>query len=177
MAMVREKMADALGRVFGDPQWREGERSEPERSVGVPKTAASQDGVESGARSDPEVLEKPQRRRFSAAYKARIVQEAEACTECGQVGALLRREGLYSSYLSKWRRQYREGGRGALGDDKRGRKRRRNPLEAENEKLRKKTARLERALAQANTIIEFQKKFAEVLGIPLSSAEEQEGEN
>ena len=86
MAMVRQKMADALGRVFGDPQWREGEQSEPERSVGVPKTAASQDGVESGARSDPEVLEKPQRRRFSAAYKARIVQEAEACTECGQGG-------------------------------------------------------------------------------------------
>ena len=171
MAMVREKMADALGRVFGAPQRSEGERSEPERSGGAPKTAASQDGV--GA--DPEVLEKPWRRRFSAAYKARIVQEAETCTENGQVGALLRREGLYSSYLSKWRRQYREGARRALSDEKRGRRRSRNPVEVENERLRKKVARLERQLHQANTIIEFQKKFAEVLGIPLTGAEDEEG--
>lgn len=177
MAMIREKMADALGRVFGDPQRSEGERSEPERSGGAPKTAAIQDGVDSAGRAEPEVLEKPRRRRFSAQYKARIVQETEACTECGQVGALLRREGLYSSYLSKWRRQYREGGRHALSDDKRGRRRRRNPLEAENERLRRKVARLERRLEQAQTIVEFQKKFSEVLGIPLASTEEQEGEN
>ena len=176
MAMVREKMGDALGRVFGDPQRSEGERSEPERSGGAPKTAVSQDGVESGGRAEPEVVEVPRRRRFSAAYKARVVQEAEACTEYGEVGALLRREGLYSSYLSKWRRQYREGGHRALGDDKRGRRRRKNPLEAENERLRRKVARLERRLEQAQTIIEFQKKFAEVLGIPLTSTEEQEGE-
>jgi len=176
MAMVREKMADALGRVFGDPQWSDGERSEPERSGGAPKTAESQDGVDPAGRANPEVLEKPQRRRFSAAYKARIVQEAEACRESGQVGALLRREGLYSSYLSKWRRQYQEGARRALSDDKRGRRRRRNPLEGENERLRRKVARLQRRLEQAQTIIEFQKKFAEVLGIPLTSTEDGDGE-
>ena len=75
-------------------------------------TGESAGDVEPGPRPvepDPEVPEKARRRRFSAAYKLRILQAAEACTEPGEIGALLRREGLYSSHLSKWRRQ-REAG-------------------------------------------------------------------
>ena len=176
MAMVRERRAGALGRVFGDPQWSEGERSEPERNGGAPKTAVSQDGVASPEPVDPEVVERPRRRRFTAVYKVRIVEEAEGCREYGQIGALLRREGLYSSQLSTWRRQYRAGALRALKDDTRGRRPSRNPVEAENERLRRKVVRLERQLAQAHTIIEFQKKFAEVLGIPLTGTEDEEGE-
>ena len=160
--------AVALGSDLAGPKWSEGECS-----GGAAKSPGRQDGV---GVPDPEVLEKPKRRRFSAAYKARIVEQAEQCTELGEIGALLRREGLYSSQLSTWRRQYRAGALRALKDDTRGRRPSRNPVEAENERLRRKVVRLERQLAQAHTIIEFQKKFAEVLGIPLTGTEDEEGE-
>lgn len=78
---------------------------------------------------DPEVDLRPRRRRFSASYKARIVEEAERCTEYGDIGSLLRRKGLYSSHLSTWREQYRAGALDALRDDNRGRKCTRSPLE------------------------------------------------
>ncbi len=123
---------------------------------------------------NPEVEARAQRRRFSAAYKARVVEEAERCTECGAVGALLRREGLYSSHLSKWREQYRRGALAGLRDDKRGRPSMRHPLEDEVAKLRKENARLSGRLAQAELIIEIQKKVAAVLGIPLNSTENGE---
>ena len=125
---------------------------------------------------DPEVPPHPKRRRFLAAYKARVVEEAEGCTEAGAIGALLRREGLYSSQLSKWRRLYRAGALQALRDDKRGRKATRHPLEDENEGLRKQNARLARRLEQAETIVEIQKKVATMLGIPLDSVENEPGE-
>jgi len=118
----------------------------------------------------------PKRRRFSAAYKARVVEEAEGCTEPGETGALLRREGLYSSQLSKWRQQYRGGALRALCDDKRGRKATKHPLEDENERLRKQNERLACRLEQAETIIEIQKKVATMLGIPLNSVENEQGE-
>jgi len=126
-----------------------------------------------GADADPEVLETPRRRRFSADYKARIVQEADTCTEFGQIGALLRREGLYSSQLSQWRKEYRRGGHAALRDDKRGRKRKRSRVEIENEQLRKQITHLERRLLQAEAIIDIQKKASEMLGIPLKSLESE----
>ncbi|MGC9329013.1 MAG: transposase, partial [Candidatus Hinthialibacter sp.] len=107
---------------------------------------------------DPEVEEKPQRRKFTALYKTRIVQEADGCTEKGQIGALLRREGLYSSQLTEWRKLYRQGALTALRDDKRGRKKT-HAVECENEKLRLQVTKLERRLQQAETIIEVQKKF------------------
>lgn len=125
---------------------------------------------------DPEVEACPKRRRFSAAYKARIVEEAEGCTEPGDIGALLRREGLYSSQLSKWREQYRTGALDALRDDKRGRKRRRNPLEDEVARLRKENARLSGRLDKAEAIIEIQKKVAAMLGNPLPSVEHEQGD-
>ncbi len=123
---------------------------------------------------DPEVPARPKRRRFSAAYKARVVEEAEGCTEPGAIGALLRREGLYSSQLSKWRELYRTGALQALRDDKRGRKATKHPLEDEVERLRKHNERLARRLEQAETIIEIQKKVATMLGIPLNSVESEE---
>jgi transposase len=129
-----------------------------------------------GLLPDPEVPARAQRRRFSAAYKAGVVEEAENCTAPGSIGALLRREGLYSSQLSTWRDQYRAGALRALRDDKRGRKATKHPLEDENERLRKQNARLAGRLEQAEAIIEIQKKVAAMLGIPLNSVEREEGD-
>lgn len=129
--------------------------------------------LSSEAVPDPEVTLYPGRRRFSAAYKLRIVEEAARCTEPGEIGALLRREGLYDSHLSQWRKQYHSGGLDALKDSKRGRKPKYSPLEKELEKLRKENARLTRRLEQAETIIEIQKKAAAMLGEPLSSTEDE----
>jgi len=124
----------------------------------------------------PQVDSRPKRRRFSAAYKARVVEEAQDCIEIGQIGALLRREGLYSSHLSKWREQYRAGALDALRDDKRGRKPKKHPLEDEVARLRKENARLSGRLEQAEAIIEIQKKVAAMLGNPLPSVEHEEGD-
>ena len=114
---------------------------------------------------DPEVPAKVQRRRFSVEYRLRIVKQADACKKPGEVGALLRREGLYSSLLVNWRRQREEGALVSLRARARGPTPRRidprvKQLEAEN-------ARLQRKLQQADTIITVQKKVAEILGIPL----------
>jgi transposase len=125
-----------------------------------------------GAIPDPEVPIKATRRRFTAEYKCRILKEADSCTD---VGALLRREGLYSSNLTTWRRQLDQGVQAALSSKKRGRKESSNPLQAEVENLRKENKRLERRLKRAELIIDIQKKAAQILGIPLSTPEE--GEN
>lgn len=119
---------------------------------------------------NPEVPEKPTRRRFDAPYKLRILQEAERCTEPGQLGALLRREGLYSSLLATWRRQSEQGTMRGLTPKKRGRKAKaHDPLFEENRKLQRDNQRLRTQLDKAQTIIEFQKKLSEILGIPLNS--------
>ena len=132
-------------------------------------------GKEARIPPDPEVEEKPQRRKFTAVYKARIVQEANGCTEKGQIGALLRREGLYSSQLTEWRKLYRQGALTALRDDKRGRKKT-HAVERENEKLRQKVAQLERRLQQVETIIEVQKKIAAILGLAQENPETNKDE-
>ena len=113
-------------------------------------------------RPDPEVPAKAQRRRHSAEYKLAILEEADRATEPGEVGALLRREGLYSSHLAAWRKQRREGT--LAGPRRRGRKTK-DPLEIENEQLRKENARLVHRLGQAETIISVQKKLSRLLGI------------
>ena len=89
---------------------------------------------------DPEVVVKAQRRRFTAEYKRRVLQEADACTQRGEVGALLRREGLYSSHLTTWRQQRQRGELQGLMPAKRGRKA--DPLAAENARLQRETERL-----------------------------------
>jgi transposase len=129
---------------------------------------------DAGRVPDPEVAPRAKRRRFSAAYKARIVEEADGCSERGAVGALLRREGLYSSQLTTWRKQYRAAGLDGLRDDKRGRKAATHPLDDEVTRLRRENARLSSRLEQAEAIIEIQKKVSAMLGSPLNSIEREE---
>jgi transposase len=112
---------------------------------------------------DPEVVVKAQRRRFTAEYKHRVLQEAEACTQRGEVGALLRREGLYSSHLTTWRHQRQRGELQGLTPAKRGRKA--DPLAAENARLQRETERLKAQLARAELIIDVQKKVSQLLGL------------
>jgi transposase-like protein len=138
------------------------ERSDAEQSGGLVESAGRQVRV---SVADPEVLAARGRRRFSAAYKARIVREADLCREPGDIGVLLRREGLYSSHLNHWRRDYRNGAESALADDKRGRKQTKNPLKSEVERLGRELERTQKKLRQAEMIIEFQKNLCEILGI------------
>ena len=122
------------------------------------------------ANPSPEVLEKPVRRRFTVEYKVRILAEADARTEMGHLGELLRREGLYSSHLSNWRRQRDEGVLAGLTSKRRGRKSKaKNPVADENERLRRENGRLKEKLRQAELIIDVQKKVSEMLSIPLKS--------
>ena len=128
------------------------------RAHGVGATVASPE-------PDPEVSEKARRRRFSAAYKLRVVEAADACSEPGEIGALLRREGLYSSHLSKWRQQRDAGALAGLRPKKRGRKARPvNPQAKRIADLERENQRLQRKLEQAETIIEVQKKLSLILG-------------
>jgi len=139
-----------------------------------PATAAAATGVTGDGRPipDPAVLEKPVRRRFTAEYKLRVLQEADRSTGPGQLGALLRREGLYSSLLSTWRHQRDQGTLAGLTPKRRGRKANPDaPLIAENQRLMRETRRLAAKLRQAEMIIEVQKKLSEILGIPLPPPE------
>ena len=142
---------------------REGQ---PERSVGRP----------SRGESDPEVVPRATRRRFTAKYKAAILREAERCTGSGSLGAMLRREGLYSSHLANWRKQEAAQGQAGLTPKRRGPKPKPQPSAREKQLEREKRA-LEKRLAKAELIIEFQKKVHALLGIPLSSPERDEDDS
>ena len=149
-----------------------GEQSEPQRSA-----AAAKAGVDSllASRPDPEVVAKAKRRTYTAEYKQRILTEAEAAAAIpGGVGALLRREGLYSSLLAYWRRERANGIRKALTSQKRGPKSMRNPLEEENQKLQRQNARLTEDLRKAHIIIDVQKKVAALLGHPIPEQDTEE---
>ena len=150
----------------------EGERSEPQRR-GAPAEAGAAPAAAS--RPDPEVVAKAKRRTFTAEYKQRILQEAEsAAVTPGGVGALLRREGLYSSHLVTWRRERSQGIREALAPRKRGPKSQRNSLAEENQKLRRQVGQLTEKLRQAELIIDVQKKVAALLGRPLPEVDPEE---
>lgn len=110
----------------------------------------------------------PKRRRFSAAYKLAILRELDMCSENGQIGAVLRREGLYSSHVANWRKRRAGGELQALSPKKTGRPRKqRNPLEPEVAKLRRDKAELQEELRKARIIIDVQKKLSTILGIAL----------
>ena len=127
----------------------------------------SREGERSAAAPpDAEVVDKPSRRRFSPSYKLRILAEVDGCTEPGEVGRILRREGLYSSSLATWRKAARNGSLTALSK-KRGRKPERNPLDEKMRKLERQNARLENELRKAHLIIDVQGKVAGLLGISL----------
>ena len=124
---------------------------------------------------DPEVVPKAKRRQFTAKYKLRVLEEADRCTERGQIGELLRREGLYSSHLSKWRQQRARGQLQGLAPKKRGRKSQ-DPSVAELARLRRENERLRVQLEQAEIIIDVQKKLAQLLGLPTDETESDESE-
>lgn len=117
-------------------------------------------------RPEPEVLETKPRRRFTAKYKLSILAEVDASTKPGEIGALLRREGLYSSNIRTWQRQFQEGALKGLSPKKRGRKKlEANPLAKRVAELERDNTKLVKKLKQAEIIIEVQKKISEILGI------------
>ena len=129
------------------------------------------------ARPDPEVLDKPKRRRFTAEYKARVLREYEASPK-GERGAFLRKEGLYSSHIASWQQQRSRGELAGLEPKKRGRKatRRRDAVAVENQELRRRVARLEHQLARAEKVIDVQKKISEILGVEQNLPDELKDE-
>ena len=125
---------------------------------------------------DPEVVPKAKRRQFTAKNKLRILEEADRCTERGQIGELLRREGLYSSHLSKWRQQRAHGQLQGLAPKKRGRTVQ-DPSATELARLRRENERLRAQLEQAEIIIDVQKKLAGLLGLTTAESESDEQES
>lgn len=135
-----------------------------EAKIGVPFVASS---------PDPEVPAKAQRRKFSAEDKKRIVEETDRAVQQGGVGAILRREGIYSSTLHGWRKERDAAVRKAFSQ-KRGPQAQRNPLAGENEKLRRQNQRLQEELEKAHIIIDVQKKVAKLWGHPTPQAPPEE---
>lgn len=121
---------------------------------------------------DPEVVPTAKRRQFSATYKRRILAEAEACTKPGEVGALLRREGLYSSYLTSWRRQQEQD---ELEPQNRGRKEP-DPQSRKIARLQQENKKLRAQLDRAETIIDVQKKVSSLFGLPTAETNPDEAE-
>jgi transposase len=145
-----------------------------QRATGIVPMAGASAHLVSTA-PDPEVPEKKPRRKFTAKYKLRILAEADACTQQGQMGSLLRREGLYSSNLTTWRQQREKGILQAMTPKKRGRKRKQpNPLVKRVALLEKENRRLQQKLKKADLIIEAQKKMSEILGIAQNLGESDE---
>jgi transposase-like protein len=132
----------------------------------------TQAGPDPNAHPDPEVVAQAKRRRFTAEYKHRIVSEAEQAKGSGSIGALLRREGLYSSTLTAWRREREAVVRQALTPQKRGPKSKRDPVQEENQKLQKENARLTEELRKAAIVIDVQKKVGALLGWPIPTQDQ-----
>jgi transposase len=149
---------------------REGERSAPTAAPDGGTVPLREAEGPRPARPDPEVVVKAARRRFNAVYKQGILHEVDRCRDEGAIGALLRREGLYSSHLTTWRRQRDQAVQAALAPHKRGPKPARNPLVDEMEKLRRENARLAQQLEKAEIIIDVQKKVSSLLGIRLKES-------
>lgn len=140
--------------------------SEPPRSGGAPTSRPAPQPAE-GPVPDPEFVPRATRRRYDAAFKSRVLREADACKKPGEISALLRREGIYSSLLSVWRRERERRDLATFAPKKRGRKPN-DPLLAENERLLRETERLQERLRIAELICEAQKKVAQILGITLA---------
>jgi transposase len=147
-------------------------RREPERSESDRSATGSTAGPELTAHPDPEVVAQAKRRSFTADYKQRILAETDRAKGSGGVGALLRREGLYSSLLATWRRERASGVRLALAPQKRGPKSKRDPVQEEVQKLHKENARLTEELRKAAIVIDVPKKLGTLLGWALPTQDE-----
>ncbi len=148
-----------------DPRVTEGGR----RPTGVTRAPAND-----GNQPDPEVSDKAKRRRFTAKYKLEILREADRCKKHGELGALLRREGIYSSNLSAWRRARERGELAGLKPKKRGRRvKTKDARDKQIAEQDREIKRLQHKLGQAETVIEIQKKVSSLLGIPLKSLDDE----
>ena len=152
MNPIRRMLVDQAS--VGEPERRGDERSEAPRSGGSPT-------LERAAVPDPEVPARHAKRRFTTGYKLEVLRKADACTRPGELGALLRTEGLYSSHLATWRRQRADG----LRPKTRGRKAK--VVDPQVKKLAHENRRLTSRLQQTEALLAFQKKVSELLGIPL----------
>jgi transposase len=166
-------ISSASSTLLPSAERREAERSETDRSAAEGKSAAPQPPAL--PRPDPEVVAGAKRRTFTAEYKLRILAEADAAAaQPGAIGALQRRESLYSSHLVTWRRERQTGILKGLTPHKRGPKSKRNPQEEEMRKLRRENQRLTEQLRKAEIVIDVQKKVGALLGWPLPQADPEE---
>ena len=171
--MKNNGTSSAFPTVLPAAQRREAEPCEADRSGAVGKTVAPEPPAP--ARPDPEVVPTAKRRAFTAEYKLGILAEADgAAAHPGAIGALLRREGLYSSHLVTWRRERQAGMLQGLTPHKRGPQSKRNPQEEEMQKLRRENQRLTEELRKAAIVIEVQKKVGALLGWPLPKGDPEE---
>ena len=155
MTKIRSMLVDQS--IVGEPERRDDERSEAPRSGGSPTLERAVAPVP----PDPEVPARRARRRFTTAYKLEMLRKADACTRPGELGTLLRKEGLYSSHVVTWRRQREQG----LTPKRRGRKR--TAVDPRLKKLEQENRRLTSRLQKTEALLAFQKKVSELLGIPL----------
>ncbi len=162
MTTIRSMLANQSS--VEEPERRGDERSEAARSGG----SSTLERAVVPVAPDSEVPARHARRRFTTAYKLAILRQADACTRHGELGALLRKEGLYSSHVVTWRRQREHG----LTAKRRGRKP--TTVDPRMKKLEQENRRLTSRLQQAEAVIAFQKKVAELLGIPLKPFEANE---
>lgn len=135
-------------------------------------TESTKNGKVVSAKVETEVVAKAQRRKYTAEYKQRILAEVADCKKAGEVGALLRREGLYSSLISKWRQRSQQGAVAGLATQKRGPKV--DPQAVELTRLQRENDRLHERLRQAELIIEVQKKVSQILGVTLATIDPDE---
>ena len=171
--MKNNGIPSASPTVLPAAERREVERSEADRSSAAGKTVAPEPPAP--PRPDPEVVAEAKRRAFTAEFKQRILAEADAAaTQPGAIGALLRRERLYSSHLVTWRRERQTGILKGLTPHKRGPKAKRTPQEEELQKLRRENQRLTEELRKAEIVIDVQKKVGALLGWPLPKADPEE---
>lgn len=170
--MKNNGISPASPTVLPAAERRSDERSETDRSSAAGKTVAPPPAAL--PLSNPEVVVDAKRRTFTAEYKLRILAEADAATQPGAIGALQRREGLYSSHLVTWRRERQAGILKGLTPHKRGPKSKRSPIEEENQKLRRANERLTEQLRKAEIVIDVQKKVGTLLGWPLPKADPEE---
>ena len=170
--MKNNGISSASPTVLPAAERREVERSEADRSAAAGKTVAPEPPTP--PRPDPEVVPNAKRRAFTAEYKLGILAEADAAAHSGGIGALLRREGLYSSHLVCWRRERQDGMLKGLTPHKRGPKSKRNPQQEEMQKLHRENQRLTEELRKAAIVIDVQKKVGALLGWPLPKVDPEE---